>query len=414
MTASGGGSSSNSVCMACPGSHPEMRQAGAGLHQAGQLHSYFTTIDPASNPAIRVGSRIPGNVGNYVRREARRRKLGLLEEPSVAVAGGLDLAAAAAYRVMGKSALHRRLTRMRNVRFDRAVAKRLPTEVRGLLAQAGACEATMGEARNLGLRTAVNWNIQHWDMSEREWCHESEHNPAWAPLFTHTRLPRELIEQWERELELTDLILVPSRSVEESFLSAGYEARRLHIVPYGVDAGRFSLPIAPRRPARERLTLIMVGEIGQRKGMSYLIETALRMPQHQFLAVGWKVGPIPGSMPDNVAIHHDVPDVVPFLHQADVFLFPSLLDGFGLVVLQAMATGLPAIVSSNAGAVDVIDEGVDGFVVAPRDVDAMVNRIESLASSSQHLLADMSDAAHRKAQQYPWRRFHHGIVQMFL
>ena len=88
----------------------------------------------------------------------------------------------------------------------------------------------------------------------------------------------------------------------------------------------------------------------------------------------------------------------------DVFAFPSLFEGFGLVLLEAMAMGLPVITTAHTAAPDLIDEGVEGFIVPIRSSEAIVEKLELLIREPDRL-AEMSASARRRAREHTWERY---------
>ena len=92
---------------------------------------------------------------------------------------------------------------------------------------------------------------------------------------------------------------------------------------------------------------------------------------------------------------------------ADVFVFPSLFEGSAVVTYEALACGLPGVVTPAAGS--VIRDGIEGFVVMPRDVTALAQRMEQLGQSPQ-LRARMSAAARSRALEFDWPRYHGSIL----
>lgn len=401
----------DAVYVACPGAWPELREAGKGYFERGRLRAFLTTFQASRNPVVRAAGRLPGSAGAYIQRETKRRVLGDMDAATVEHAALPDLLQAAAFRVSGRSPLHAFLIDRRDAAFDRAVARSLRPDAGVFIGQAGACRRSLAAARRLGLETVVNWNIQHWRTAEREYAIECRDRPAWAGLFTFARFSPALIAAWKEELAIADRVLAPSTVVRDSLVEHGVPAERIRVVPYGVDTARYTPPAELKGPPA-RLRVVSVGELSQRKGLSFLFGVARLLPDVQFDVVGWNVKKLPEAPPANVALHPNVPDIVPYLRAADLFFFPSLLDGFGLVVLQAMACGLPAICSTNAGAVDVIDEGVDGSIVPARDVAAMCDAIAGLRDDRVRL-GEMRLAARRKAEAYPWRRFHDGMAAAF-
>jgi glycosyltransferase involved in cell wall biosynthesis len=89
---------------------------------------------------------------------------------------------------------------------------------------------------------------------------------------------------------------------------------------------------------------------------------------------------------------------------ANVFVFPSLVEGFGLVLLEAMACGIPVITTPNTAGPDIITDGVEGFIIPIRDVDALKEKIEWCYGHPAEL-AEMGRAARRKAEQLTWTRY---------
>ena len=394
-----------SAIVACPGRWPELRELALGYMAQGSLDAFYTTFEPGGDRLSRMLCALPGRTGGVTRGIAGRRASSI--EPVEAVAPVLDLVHAAVYRLTGKSAANRFALAARDQWFDRRVSRRLhPADV--LVTQAGAAERSLRAASRHGVqRTVVNWNIQYLPFARKQVELERELNPEWMPTFSHSRFPRSVVARWERELDQADRVLVPSTSVKQSLVAAGVRLETIIQVPYGVDAEKF---VPSPRSDRERLRVICVGEIGQRKGTSYFFEAARRLPHMDFVLVGWHVARLPEECPHNVVIHNNVPDVAPYLRESNVFLFPSLLDGFGLVVLQALASGLPVLCSSLAGACDVVTDGSNGWVIDPRNVSSYIALLERI-DSDRAQLDKMSEAARATALEYSWDRFRAGVIE---
>jgi glycosyltransferase involved in cell wall biosynthesis len=96
--------------------------------------------------------------------------------------------------------------------------------------------------------------------------------------------------------------------------------------------------------------------------------------------------------------------VLEICRQSDVFVFPSLAEGFGLVILEAMASGIPVITTDRTGGPEVIEHGQDGWIVPAGDVDALVGAFE-LVQEMQRFLPEIGAAARRKAELWNWGRY---------
>lgn len=92
------------------------------------------------------------------------------------------------------------------------------------------------------------------------------------------------------------------------------------------------------------------------------------------------------------------------MSEADVFVFPSLFEGFALVILEAMAAGLPVITTPNTAGPDLIEDGKEGLIVPAGDPTALRAAMESLLNDPEHARA-MGRAAHEKAKEYTWERY---------
>ena len=96
------------------------------------------------------------------------------------------------------------------------------------------------------------------------------------------------------------------------------------------------------------------------------------------------------------------------MKQHDVFVFPSLFDGFGLVILEALSRGLPVITTKNTGGPDILEDGSDGFIVPIRSSEAITEKLQLLCDD-RTLLEKMSAAALKKAARYSWQEYRHNL-----
>ena len=101
-------------------------------------------------------------------------------------------------------------------------------------------------------------------------------------------------------------------------------------------------------------------------------------------------------------VHGKVQDINTAYQNADVFVFPSFVEGFGMVTLEAMAAGLPVIVTDHSKG--VVRHGIDGFVLRPGDTKALARCMMQLAEEPG-LRAEMSRNACERARQFTWDRF---------
>lgn len=191
--------------------------------------------------------------------------------------------------------------------------------------------------------------------------------------------------------KVADYFIVPSHFVKESLEYCGVEPDRIYIVPYGVDNKEFNYTDVPLKKER-RLQLLYVGEISCRKGLHRLLEVASQYQGQIELRLCGRVdqkSSIYQNYKDTANIEfvgfitHD--QLANEYNNADVFVFPTLGEGFGLVVLEALSCGLPVICSDRAGGNDVIQNGVNGFVISMDTNAALRNSIDWCLANRERL-----------------------------
>ena len=153
-----------------------------------------------------------------------------------------------------------------------------------------------------------------------------------------------------------------------------------------------------------RYRALFVGRITQNKGIKELLVVATHFPNIDFFLLGYleqDVRAIIDSFPKNIILLGDVsPEVVPYeMKKSDFLLFPSYTEGFPLAVVEAMAVGLPVIATRVGGIPEMIDEGLGGLLVEPRDAGALSEAIRKLFSD-RTLSEKMGEYNRKKCFQY--------------
>jgi glycosyltransferase involved in cell wall biosynthesis len=218
--------------------------------------------------------------------------------------------------------------------------------------------------------------------------------------------PPEYWSNWRKECKLADRIVVNSEWSREALIRGGVAPDKLSIIPLayepGVGSGRFTEPQLQRRyPARftqERpLRVLFLGLVNLRKGVARLLEAA-RIVRNEPVEF-WMVGPVELTNASTITdggrvkwfapVRHD--QATGFYRDADVFILPTLSDGFAITQLEAQADGLPVIASKTCG--KVVENGVNGTILeqptaehiaaAVRDCIAHPTRLQEFAAASR-------------------------------
>ena len=195
--------------------------------------------------------------------------------------------------------------------------------------------------------------------------------------------PKHIMRE-EQEYDQADLITVPSEFAHRSYVEMGVPAEKLRRVAYGADLSRFSKVADP--PA-DSFEVLCVGQVSFQKGIPYLLDAFqnFRHPRKRLTMVGGVLPEMEKFLKtrklDGVEFVGAVPhaQLKGLMSRSHVVVFPSINDGFGMVIGEAMACGCPVISSENCGGKDLIQDGHEGYVVPIRDAAAITERLERLA-----------------------------------
>jgi glycosyltransferase involved in cell wall biosynthesis len=250
-----------------------------------------------------------------------------------------------------------------------------------------------------------------------------------AELAAHPECSQSLSKEWELSLPEEDFnrlveeprmaahILVASSFTRDTLVEHGTPSHAITVIPYGVDCARFSPSPEPRRTGAT-LRLLFVGRINQRKGIRYLLEALqlLGRPDVHLVVCGRVVDDLEIFKPfaSQVEIRPDVnqSELLAAYREADLFVFPSVAEGFGQVLLESLACGLPVLSTTHTAAPDLIEDMVQGWIVAPARPDLLAERI-AWACIHRRELEQMRAAARARAEEFTWQRFRRGVVASF-
>jgi glycosyltransferase involved in cell wall biosynthesis len=241
------------------------------------------------------------------------------------------------------------------------------------------------EAKRLGLPAVVKLANHNMDFAER---------PGWRGRFGVASRRRKLA------LEL-DAIIAISQDIREELLGYGFPESKIAVIPNGVDTHQFHPCADATERSRlraelgwpDRPTLLFVGRVMERKGPHLLIEALKHIADLQVVLLGPPDNDAYTERLNRTARDLGVEDRVirmaftskpgPAYRAADVFALPSSREGMPNALLEAMATGLPSVVTDISGSRDLVTDGATGRVVK-REVDDIARVLNELLSAPAH------------------------------
>ncbi len=289
------------------------------------------------------------------------------------------------------------------VSLDNQVAKHHLQGLNAIYSYEDLAATTFQKAKNHGIICLYDLPIPYYEMTGNIMRQEAERFPELAPVIQSIHEPTWKIERKEQEIKLADHIFVASSVTKQSLLEIGVEAEKISVIPYGAPVEYFQ----PQPKPDNCFRALFVGRVSPRKGVHYLLPAwkDLKLKDAELVLVGQNLFPA-GWLEQYKDICRHVPSVPHLLlnqyySSASVLVFPSLIEGFGLVLLEAMSCGIPVITTPNTAGPDILTDGIEGFIIPVRDVEALKEKLEWCYSHPQEL-AEMGRAARRKAEQLNW------------
>lgn len=264
---------------------------------------------------------------------------------------------------------------------------------------------TLQKAKKLNIKSVLYRGSSHIEFQKE--ITEEEYR-LWKVPFRGNIISEKAIKRELQEYELCDYLYTPSSFAAETYMKRGIPKNK--IVYFSLSSEKFAnLNTNEKTERMSKFQILYIGEISLRKGAQYLLEAVKEIKSRE----GNKIELVLiGSLSEEfkpilerykgsftylgIIPHHKVAD---YYKGASVFVFPSIDDGFGQVIFEAMSFGLPVITTENTGGPDVIKNGKDGFVVPIRNSEIIADKIITLYKDGK-LRQEMGEQAKIKIQKY--------------
>ncbi|HWM24999.1 MAG TPA: glycosyltransferase [Chthoniobacterales bacterium] len=278
--------------------------------------------------------------------------------------------------------------------------------IRSVYAYEDCAEQLFAAARELGVRRIYDLPIAYWETARRLLREEAQRYPEWEPTLGGTRDSEEKLARKTCELDLAELVICPSAFVLDSLPESVRASKPCVVAPFGSPSAE-QAAAAERNPRTGPMRVLFAGALTQRKGLADLFaamklvaskEIELVLMGSLLRPLAWYRERFPSFVYEPPRPHHDV---LRLMRSCDVLVLPSIVEGRALVQQEAMACGLPLIVTRNAGGDDLIAEGETGFLVPIRSPEAIAEKINWCAANRASI-SGMAIAAQRRASELTW------------
>ena len=285
-----------------------------------------------------------------------------------------------------------------NVQFDNWVASCLPRFGNLAFGYESSSLLTFRRARSLGIPRVLYQPIACAETAAVLLDEEKQRFPALADTLRYNWFPEAELERRREERNLADAILCASAFTRQSLIDAGVAAEKIRVEPYGVDQSLFT----PSAEKFANFSVIWAGSYTQTKGIGYLLDALARkpVPGVELVLAGYPYGT------DAVALYEDGirvrrlghisrQELSKVMRRCHAHVFPTIVEGFGRNIIEAMASGLPVVTTPNCAGPDLIEDGVTGFIIPIRDVDAICERLAWIHDKPQEAM-EMGERARQR------------------
>ncbi|CAN5411706.1 N/A [soil metagenome] len=403
------------ILLSHPTANQNVRQAALAFAEAGLLEEFWTGVNWNENGLI---DRLIG-IFPRLRSEMRRRSFPAALAPFLHTVPQREWGRLAAGQLGWKQ-----LTRGEKSLFsvdavyrslDRRVARRLASSltIKAVYCYDDGAQATFRAARARGIQCIYEHPIIAWRTVRQLQREETELQPEWAPTLGALRDSDEKLAHKDEELALADLVVTASSFARDSLAAVPTLSAPVVVVPYGTHPASGPMPT---RPAGKKLRVIFVGGLTQAKGLGYLLAAVANLEREiAFTLIGRRTSstvPAPALLDKYrwiPSLPHD--EILREMSHHDVLVLPSLHEGFGMVITEAMAQGLVVITTPHTAGPDLITDEIDGFLVPIRSAAALEEKLALLQRDRERLRA-MQEAAWKKAQGYTWENYRQRLVRL--
>lgn len=303
--------------------------------------------------------------------------------------------------------------------FDHYVSKKLTSldSFDLFIGWAHYAEKSLMIARRMGAKIVVESGSCH--IREQQRILQEEYQ-RWG--LTHAAIHSRTIAKMCNEYEYADYIMTLSSFAQRSFIAHGIAGNKVLMIPCGVDVEYFLHNRTTDAASQPKFRAIFVGLISLRKGVQYLLAAwnKLNLPKDcELILVGTITKDFASiisrlNIPSNVRFTGPVDrsTLRTLYQQASLFVLPSLEDGFGMVIGEAMASGLPVICSTTSAGPELITNGIHGFIYNAYNSDELAEKIDWCYCHKDEI-ANMGKNGQQRIRSFSWDIYGKNIYQAY-
>ncbi|TYP91080.1 glycosyl transferase family 1 [Sphingobacterium allocomposti] len=388
----------NKVLLSHPTGNANVRAALDGLHSANMLHSFHTSVATYPNNIFGLLSKLPGG------KEFLKRSYPVYNQ---------QFTKQYPYKELGRMLCSKLKLRSPIIHekgifsvdeiyqsIDREVANYIDrqNDMAGIYAYEDGALASFQAAGKMGKICLYDLPIGYWRSMRRFLEKEKEEKPEWAMTLGGFKDSEAKLQRKDQELALASRIYVASSFTKKTLTEYPGLLAPVEVIPYGfpmANTGREYIS-----PSDRKLRLLYVGGLSQRKGIAYLFDAIKGLEAYVELTVVGRGDIEKCPALQKALLQHRYISALPhqrileLMASHDVLVFPSLFEGFGLVITEAMSQGTPVITTDRTCGPDIIQHGENGWLIDAGTANAIREQIMYILESPQEIKRVGENALH--------------------
>lgn len=292
--------------------------------------------------------------------------------------------------------------------FDRWAASKLPNypKAKVFIGWSAMSLNSILVAKKLGMKTIVERGSSHIEYQNRILSEE------YKKFNRDFSIDQRVIEKELKEYDAADFISIPSFFVKRTFLEMGVPSNKLILNNYGVSS--YFRPVHTKK-LNDKFVILYLGTVCIRKGLVYLFEALSLLSIEENDYEVWFIGSVAEEMTETIEKygrknwhwkghkpHYELADLI---SECDIAVHPSIEEGLSMVIAQILACGVPVIATTNTGGEDIIEDGINGFIIPIRSPHAIANKIMQLYNDKTLLLSMKLNAVNIARKSLHWDNY---------
>ncbi|MGI4805027.1 MAG: glycosyltransferase family 4 protein [Janthinobacterium lividum] len=398
--------------VANPGIGPHVQQTLKAYQENQLLDQFYTTLN------YQAGTSFDLFLNKYLpdfRNQLQRRQLQIVDSSETKSINRYELLRIACDKFCSPT-MTDLIWEWGELAFDRWVAKQINPKIKWVHCYEHCSLATLQQAKKSGITSFHEQPSQHFSFFETVAKAQLQLYPQLRSLETHLLIDQKSERRNQRraqELGTCDYIICNSTFTKNTLITAQISSEKIITIPLGFPDAIKNID----KRSISKTIFIYAGNQSLRKGTHLLYQAWINCNFSFDDAELWMIGRNQLPMQTRNGLGNNVkfipnlphPELILLMANADVLVLPTLCDGFGMVITEAMAQGLPVITTQNSGGPDIITAEKDGFLLDAGNVEQLTAKLKWCVAH-QNQLKNMGINALEKAKSYPWANFRKQLV----